>query len=130
MDSLYRPQFLKEHAGLQAEAAASVVFFLHGLKSAIPSVTFPDQWDVNPSRLNGIAVLSQIAEVIDLKTYRDQKAAKDRAARAADAFADQFYYGQAPIVPFAMPVAVFVFWPGWFVVPHAPALSRDGSGSA
>lgn len=73
---------------------------------------------------------NQVAEVIDLKTYRDRKTAQTLAATTPDAFADHFHYGQTPLVAFAMPIAFFVFWPGWFVVPHAPALNSGGSGVA
>jgi len=80
--------------------------------------------------MNEIAVLNQIAEVIDLKTYRDRKIAQNLAAATPDAFGDQFHYGQTPVTAFAMPVAFFVFWPGWFVVPQATALNSGGSGVA
>lgn len=75
-------------------------------------------------------MVNQVAEVIDLKTYRDRKIAQTLAATTPDAFADHFHYGQTPLVAFPIPLAFLVFWPGWFVVPHAPALNSGGSGLA
>lgn len=73
---------------------------------------------------------NRTAEVIDLKTYRERKAAERSATTTADSFADHLQYGQVPM-PFAMPVAFFVLWPTWVFTPQfTSASSKGGSGVA
>jgi hypothetical protein len=75
-------------------------------------------------------VASQIAEVIDLKLYRERKAAKRLADQAAVAGGADFGHGRVSQSAFAVPVAFFVFWPTWVFMPHGPVLHKDGSGVA
>lgn len=73
---------------------------------------------------------TQMAEVIDLKAYRERKIEQGLAAAGTNAFAYNSDYGQTPLSPFAMPVAFFVFWPAWVVMPHVSILNKGGSGAA
>lgn len=109
----------------------SVVFFSGGLIRGFCSVTMTDWRDATASLMNEDVVVNRAAEVIDLKTYRERKAEQATLAEAADVFAHNFHYGQAPLSPFAMPVAFFVFWPTWIFTPRfASDSNRGGNGAA
>ena len=73
-------------------------------------------------------MVSQTAEVIDLKTYRERKAAERRAGEAAVSYAA--HPGHVA-VPFAMPVMFWMVWPTWVYAPQpAYAWNEGGSGAA
>ena len=84
-----------------------------------------------PSPVNEGIVANKIAEVIDLKTYRERQAERRLAAKTAEAFAHNLHYGQTPLSPFGMPVAFFVFLPTWVFTPQfAFDSNKGGSGAA
>jgi len=83
-----------------------------------------------PSPMDEDVVANQIAEVIDLKTYRERKAEERLAAGASDTIACNLHYGQTPLSPFAMPVAFFVFWPTWIFAPQFASVSDRGRSGA
>lgn len=75
-------------------------------------------------------VVNHTAEIVDLNSYRERKAAAQLASRQAGIPPYDLNFGQAPAL-FAMPVVFFVYWPTWFVpTPFASTFSKGGSGAA
>jgi hypothetical protein len=74
---------------------------------------------------------SEVAEVIDLESYRRRKSQVRSTPEDASLFGDQFDYGQIPQSSFIVPVAFFVFWPTWVLMPSPATFSlREGNGLA